>query len=89
MSSTGVWDGMMSDVLKIYQYDANLNAPRAYVPLNGRAYPIQACGGLNKSALALLDLSVVGHSKRCYHSPQTDPVVYSEAKAMFDRCGTI
>src|SRR4051794_30619063 len=85
----GVWDSMTSDVMKIYQYDVCLSVAGGYLALNGKAYPIQACGGLNRSALALLNLSVAGHHKQYYHSPKTDPAVYSEAQAMFERCGTI
>jgi len=85
----GVWGPMMSDILKIYQYDVSLNVKGGDIPLNGKAYPIQACGGLNKSAVAQLNLSVAGHYKSYYHSPKTDPMVYSDVKAMFDRCGTI
>lgn len=85
----GVWSPMMADILKIYQYDASLSVAGADIPLNGKIYPIQGCGGLNKSAVALLNLSVSGHFKQYYHSPKSDPIVYSDVKAMFDRCGTV
>ena len=82
----GVCSPQLIEIIKIYQYDANLNIRGASMPLNGRMYPIQTCGGLNKSPLALINLSVAGHAKKFYLNPKTDPSVYSDAKAMFDRC---
>lgn len=88
--SVGVINGIcgpeLIEIIKIYQYDANRNIRGASFPINGKIYPIQVCGGLNKSPLALVNLSVSGHAKKYYENPKSDPLVYSDAKAMFDRC---
>jgi hypothetical protein len=82
----GICGTHLIEIMRIYQYDANLNVRGASMPLNGRFYPIQTCGGLNKSPVALINLSVQGHFKKFYENPKTDPKVFNDAKAMFDRC---
>jgi hypothetical protein len=82
----GICSPQLIDIIKIYQYDANLNVRGASLALNGRMYPIQSCGGLNKSPIALINLSVQNHFKNFYGNPKSDPFVFSDAKAMFDRC---
>lgn len=84
----GVCSAQLIDIIKIYQYDANLNVKNGDLPLNGRVYPIQACGGLNKSVMALVNLSIAGHFKKFYGDPKSDPIVGTDVKAMFARMGT-
>ncbi len=85
---TGTCSQELIEIIKIYQYDANLNIRGARLKLDGKIYPIQVCPGLNQSPLALLNLSVAGHSK-FYKAPARDPSLYSEARTMFERCGTV
>src|SRR4029079_18065359 len=84
---SGVVSPQLIEIIKIYQYDANLNVRGADLPLNGRIYPIQVCSGLNKSPMALVNLSVAGHFKKFYANPKSDPIVHYDVKAMFDRLG--
>jgi hypothetical protein len=37
--------------------------------------------------IALANLSMAGHFKKFYGNPKSDPIVWSDAKAMFDRIG--
>jgi hypothetical protein len=83
----GVAGPHLVEIIRIYQYDANLNMKNADIPLDGRIYPVQACGGLNKSAIALVNFSISGHFKKFYADPKSDPIVWSDVKAMFDRMG--
>ncbi len=85
---TGTCSQEMIEIIKFYQYDANLNVRGARLKLDGKIYPIQTCAGLNQSPLALLNLSVAGHSK-FYKAPVKDPSLYSEAKSKFERCGAV
>lgn len=85
----GICGSQLIEIIKIYQYDATRNIKNGDIPMNGRIYPIQACGGLNKSAVALLNLSVAGHFKKSYANPKSDPIVYSDVRAMFDRVGGV
>ena len=85
----GMVGTQLIEIIKIYQYDANLNVSNADLPLNGRIYPIQACGGLNKSVMALANLSIAGHFKKFYANPKSDPIVWSDVKVMFDRIGAV
>ena len=85
----GIVGTELIDIIKIYQYDANLNVRNADLPLNGRIYPIQACGGLNKSVMALVNLSMAGHFKKFYANPKLDPIVSYDVKSMFDRIGGV
>lgn len=84
----GTYGSFLGDMIKIYQYDAVQSVSNCHFPLNGKIYPIQACNGPNNSVMALLNLSVSGHFKQYYHSPKSDPCVFTEAKEMFERCGT-
>jgi hypothetical protein len=83
----GIVGTQLIEIIKIYQYDANLNVWGADLPLNGRIYPIQACGGLNKSVIALANLSIAGHFKKFYANPKSDPIVWTDVKTMFDGLG--
>lgn len=84
----GICDRSLIDVIKIYQYEANLNVRGAYYKLDGRIYPLMAGKHLNENPLPSLNLSVAGHCKY-YKNPMADPGIYSDAKAMFQRCGTM
>jgi hypothetical protein len=81
----GVCSEQLIEVMKIYQYDAMLTVRGAQLKLNGKFYPIQTSGGLNKSPVAMLNLSVSTNFKKFYDNPKSDPFVYSDAAAMFDR----
>jgi len=85
----GVWGKSLGELIKIYQYDANMTVTNCDLDLDGKIYPIQGCGGPNKSALVWLNLSMSGHAKSYYHNPKSDPAVYYDVKQMFDRCGTV
>lgn len=82
----GICSPQLIEIIKIYQYDAMLNVRGANFTINGKLYPIQVCGGLNKSPIALVNLSIQGHFKKYYDNPKSDPMVFSDCKAMFDRC---
>jgi len=85
----GIVGTQLVEIIKIYQYDADLNVRNADLALDGRIYPIQACGGLNKSAMAWLNLSIAGHFKKFYANPKSDPIVGSDVKTMFDHIGDV
>ncbi len=85
----GVWGTMLSDLVKIFEYDCMMTISGADLDLNGKVYPIGGCGGANKSVMVYLNLSMSGHYKHYYDSPQSDPTVYPDVKAMFERCGTL
>lgn len=84
----GICSPQLVDIIKIYQYDANLNVRGARYKLDGKIYPLMAGKALNENPLPSLNLSVSGHSKY-YKNPTADPTVYSDLKAMFQRCGTV
>jgi len=84
----GIWSKNLDEIIKIYQYDCMMNCNGADLDLNGKIYPIGGCGGANKSVMVYLNLSMSGHYKHYYESPKSDPTVWSDVKAMFDRCGT-
>jgi hypothetical protein len=85
----GVYSKMLSEVIKIYQYDAIKNVPGCKMDIDGKIPPVKGVSNMNKSAILYLNLSVMGHFKNYYKNPKSDPYVYSEAKAMFDKCGSM
>jgi hypothetical protein len=85
----GVVGRMLIEIIKIYQYDANLNVNNADIAMDGRVYPIQACGGVNKSVMVYANFSMAGHFKKFYSNPKSDPIVGFDVKAMFDRIGGV
>lgn len=84
----GICSQQLIDIIKIYQYEANLNVRGARYKLDGKIYPLMAGKALNESVLPSLNLSVSGHSK-FYKNPATDPMANRDLKSMFERCGSL
>lgn len=85
---TGTCTPELVDIIKIYQYDANLNVRGARYKLDGKIYPLMSGKALNENPLPSLNLSVAGHSKY-YKTPSMTPGATMELKQMFERCGSV